>query len=277
MKKLLMIVMALAAGLSAWGDEAAFARFAVRGCGRWDGRAGIRLLRPAANGCEAGEEYGRCERGWRVPGYRYLRGAWYGDGADAGSGGSLGERACGGGAGRGDRGAEAITWACWCAGWWTNNVIDKAGRPTPQYAKLQTMNAELKRLGPAYMKYRSVETYFVGFPENSPRNPLQPCPKVAQLTAGGVKGLHAADGSALLVGVMEPRLASAKGARAFFVTAAGDPRDDKPGTVEICFVPAPKAKVSVQGGQGPIPVKRLEKGVYAFSLPSCAGAFVEIR
>ena len=174
-------------------------------------------------------------------------------------------------------GAEAITWACWCAGWWTNNVIDKAGNPTPQYAKLQTMNAELKRLGPAYMKYRSVATHFVGFPENSPRNPLQPCPKAAQLTTGGVTNLHAADGSPLLVGVMEPRAASAKGARAFFVTAAGDPRDDKPGTVEVCFVPAPKAKVSVQGGQGPIPVKRLEKGMYTFPLPTCAGALVEIK
>jgi hypothetical protein len=27
-------------------------------------------------------------------------------------------------------GAEAITWACWCKGWWTNNVLDAAGVQT---------------------------------------------------------------------------------------------------------------------------------------------------
>ena len=36
-------------------------------------------------------------------------------------------------------GAEAITWACWCKGWWANNVLDSAGRQTEQYGKLKPL------------------------------------------------------------------------------------------------------------------------------------------
>jgi hypothetical protein len=77
-----------------------------------------------------------------------------------------------------------ITWACWTAGWWTNNVLDAAGVPTAQYAKLKKVNAELKRLGPEYMKFRSTATHFVGFASGSPRNPKEPVPYPAALDAG---------------------------------------------------------------------------------------------
>ena len=42
-------------------------------------------------------------------------------------------------------GAEAISWACWMPGWWTNNVLTATGEKTAQYDRLKTVNAELRR------------------------------------------------------------------------------------------------------------------------------------
>ncbi len=171
-------------------------------------------------------------------------------------------------------GAEAITWACWSKGWWENNILDEKGNATGQYAKLRKINAELKRVGPAYMKYRSVATTFVGYPETSPRNPTQPFSRVSRLDAAGVRGLHAGTNAPLLVGEMVARTpGSAK--RALFVTAAWDPRDEQAPSVEKIFL---KAKaVKALGGEGPIPLTRMEKGFWSFPLASSAGALVEVE
>lgn len=40
-------------------------------------------------------------------------------------------------------GAMTVTWACYCAGWWHNNVLDSAGVRTEQYDKLKQVNTEL--------------------------------------------------------------------------------------------------------------------------------------
>ena len=37
-------------------------------------------------------------------------------------------------------GAENIIWACYTAGWWSNQVVDENGEKTQQYAKMQKIN-----------------------------------------------------------------------------------------------------------------------------------------
>ena len=59
-------------------------------------------------------------------------------------------------------GAVSLNWACWTAGWWHNEVLDKQGVKTEQYEKLKKVNAEVRRLEPLYMKYRNIRTVFVG-------------------------------------------------------------------------------------------------------------------
>ena len=167
-------------------------------------------------------------------------------------------------------GAEVITWACWCKGWWINNVLDADGVQTEQYAKLKKVNAELKRLGPEYMKFRSTATHFVGFPCESPRNPKEPVAFPAALDAGFFKGVRASNSASLLVGEMSARN-PACAARALFVTAADDPEDSKPASFELVFR-APGAKA--YGGDGPVPVKNLPDGSCSVPLRSCQGVLL---
>ncbi|MBR4172209.1 MAG: hypothetical protein IKR48_11215 [Kiritimatiellae bacterium] len=163
-------------------------------------------------------------------------------------------------------GAEAITWACWCKGWWTNNVLDAAGHQTEQYAKLRRVNAELKRFSPEYMKFRNVATHFVGFPETSPQNPKENFHRVGALNAAAFKNLHASNGARLLVGEMMPRDPTGK-AHAVFITAADDPADEHPATFDILF----QAKnVKSFGANGEVPVRK-QDGSFAVTISSCGG------
>ncbi|MDD4623118.1 MAG: hypothetical protein PHG71_07770, partial [Kiritimatiellae bacterium] len=155
-------------------------------------------------------------------------------------------------------------------GWWTNNVLDAAGQQTEQYAKLKKVNAELKRLGQEYMKFRSTDTHFVGFPQGSPRNPKEPVALPTALDAGFFKGVRASNGAPLLAGEMSAR-DPALSARALFVTAADDPEDVKPATFELVFR-APGAKA--YGGNGPIPVKELLDGSCSIPFRSCQGVLL---
>ena len=64
-------------------------------------------------------------------------------------------------------GAVSLNWACWTAGWWHNEVLDKEGKKTEQYEKLKTVNAEVRRLEGDYMAHRNVRTVFLGQPDEA--------------------------------------------------------------------------------------------------------------
>ena len=168
-------------------------------------------------------------------------------------------------------GAEAITWACWCKGWWANNVLDSAGRQTEQYGKLKRVNAELKCLGPHYMRFRNVATRFVGFAPDSPRRPLLPH-SAAPDDPGYVK---ASNGAPLVVGEMVAR-DPASGERAFFVTAADDPTDVQPTKFDIVFNVKAK-RVEAFGGSGAIPVTSRPDGSCSVPFASCQGVLIELH
>ncbi len=167
-------------------------------------------------------------------------------------------------------GAEAITWACWCKGWWVNNILDSDGKQTEQYEKLRRVNAELKAVGPEYMKFRNFATHFVGFTAQSPQRPGRNVRTVGSLESGPFKGLHAAEGGRLIVGEMKPRKASSR-KMAVFVTAADDPRDVNHSTVDVVF---PTKGVKAYGGHGEMPVRKLPDGTFAVALPSCEGVLL---
>ena len=169
-------------------------------------------------------------------------------------------------------GAEAITWGCWCKGWWTNNVIDVAGKQTEQYGKLKRVNAELKQIGPHYMRFKNIATRLVGFAPDSPWRPSLPCP-AGPADPGYVR---ASNGAPLIVGEMVSR-DIACGERALFVTAADDPADVHPAKFDIVFGARAK-RVEAFGGSGAIPVsRRRSDGFYVVPLASCQGVLIVLH
>ena len=167
-------------------------------------------------------------------------------------------------------GAEVITWAYWCKGWWTNNVLDADGKQTEQYEKLKLVNAELKAIGPRYMRFRNVATRLVGFAAGSPQRPSLPCPGAPD-DAGYVR---AANGAPLIVGEMAAR-DSASGERAFYVTAADDPGDAHNASFDLVFSFS-EAHVEAFGGKGSIPLKRLPDGSCSVPISSCGGVLLVV-
>ncbi len=161
-------------------------------------------------------------------------------------------------------GAEAISWACWMPGWWTNNVLTASGEKTAQYRRLKTVNAELHRLGPIYMRYRSAATHYVGFAATNGLEKLN-VPMPDSFGNGFFSEVATVEGSPLLVGEMVPR-GKDDGSRALLVVASGDPFDYAPATRTVVFrVPKWRAVVSF-GGSGPVALTREGEDMYSLKL-----------
>lgn len=168
-------------------------------------------------------------------------------------------------------GAENITWACYTAGWWKNQVVDENGEKTQQYEKLKKVNAELHSIGKEYMKYASRGTSFVGFGSSK------------DLEGTGEKSINEysdevftnlAAGCPLLVGEMTARDGSL--AKALFVCVADDPFDKAPKKHLLLFK-APGREVSVKSGDGYLPMRRDSEGWYECTVSSCQGILIEAK
>ena len=167
-------------------------------------------------------------------------------------------------------GATVITWGCWSNGWWENNVLDKDGRQTEQYAKLREANLGLKRIGQEYMRFKNVRTHFVGFGNGTRFAPGIPVDKVDAFDAGPFSGLRASNGAPILVGEMEPRRQGTWG-KALFVTAVDDPLDEHHEEFSLLF----KANgVKAFGANGPVEVLRAQDGFCAVPIESCGGVLL---
>lgn len=55
-------------------------------------------------------------------------------------------------------GAATVSWGCYSAGWWYNNVLDADGNKTEQYRKLKKINHKMKALAVEYIKYKWIAT-----------------------------------------------------------------------------------------------------------------------
>lgn len=128
-------------------------------------------------------------------------------------------------------GAVSITWACYTPGWWENNVIQPDGTKNVEYARLQKVNAEIRRLAVPFMRYRNTATHFVDFPATEKLDTIGV--KVLDSAAcGPFAGIELADSAPLLVGEMKARVGAGS---AIFVMAADDMYDVHPAAHVLCF------------------------------------------
>lgn len=167
-------------------------------------------------------------------------------------------------------GARTIIWACYCAGWWHNHVLDKQGNQTQQYEKLKKVNEQLHALGETYMKYRHTQTCFVGShaPEALEKTGLSALEK---LSVGPISGLHA-DGAALIVGIMRGK--DDPQGTALYVFAADDPKGACIKRHRVKFTC--KGQVRAAAGNGNVLLTNDGAGECAFDLETCQGVLLMI-
>ena len=131
-------------------------------------------------------------------------------------------------------GVEAITWACYTAGWWYNQVLDDKGEKTAQYEKLRKINSEIKTIAPLYTEYRVTDTHFIGFKgknESDIAGSSSIRPKDC-LSTGYIRDLKAEDDLGLIAGEM---VSKTDGSRALFIFAADDWKDEAPADRTVTF------------------------------------------
>ena len=170
-------------------------------------------------------------------------------------------------------GTENITWGCYTAGWWHNEVLDKEGNKTQQYDKLKKVNAEIRTIGEEYMKYRRVSTHFVGFLGHPDMEAVEQKP-VEALSTGIFLDVKAEGGQPLVVGEMVSR--GGDGSVALMICAADDPHETAPKEYAVTFR-APGRSIRVLGGEGYKTVESREDGVYAVSVKSNEGILITAR
>jgi hypothetical protein len=166
-------------------------------------------------------------------------------------------------------GVKNIIWGCYTKGWWNNQVLDEQGNKTQQYAKLQKVNFELKRIGGEYSKYRRTATHFLGFDEKDEDIADLKQTPISILNTGVFTEVRT-DGK-FVVGQM----VNAENEYALMVCAADDWSGENPKTNKLYFK-ANGRKVTVFGGRGEIPLEK-EKGYYVLSLSSCEGALITAK
>lgn len=165
-------------------------------------------------------------------------------------------------------GARSITWACYTAGWWENQVVDNNGEKTQQYDKLKKVNAELHLLGKQYMKHIRKSTTCVGF-EGTKVLEGSGEKSVKVYEDDVFSGLSA--GCPLIVGRMDAIDGPGK---ALFICVADDPFDKAPKQYKLRFK-APGKEVSVLGGDGYLPMSRNAEGWIECEISSNQGLLIE--
>ena len=165
-------------------------------------------------------------------------------------------------------GAENIIWACYTAGWWYQNVLDENGEKTEQYDKLKKINGEIRTMAEAYMRFRRVDTHFIGYMPEHPDMALQPRKPVDALSIGAFRDVHGENGEQLIAGQMVSR--AGDGTAALMLCGADDIYDASPKSYRILF--HTDRRVKAIGPAGEIPVQRMEDGSY--SIPFCSNTGV---
>ena len=162
-------------------------------------------------------------------------------------------------------GAKSINWACWTAGWWHNQVLDEAGRPTRQYAKMCVMNRELHALGDRYMRYQNRSAHFLGA---IPAERLAGVNQAAEeaLDAGAFRAVRG-DGN---LGAILGHMTDDAGRDALMVADASGRQE----AAFLCFRKAGEPPRALMNGL-PTPVLRLGEDAYRVRLEPCAGLLIE--
>ncbi len=166
-------------------------------------------------------------------------------------------------------GATVINWACYTGGWWFNNILDTNGNKTEQYDKLKNINAELHRFGDVYMKYKTVDTYLMGFECEKWAADFPNVRSVSDLNLGFVRELKA-NGAQLVIGRMTMKDDNRK--NALLICNASDTCDECGSLANITFKSYGR-KIDVFSAAEPISLSS-DGDSYSISLPSNRGIIV---
>ncbi|MBQ7721016.1 MAG: hypothetical protein IJT56_10575 [Clostridia bacterium] len=167
-------------------------------------------------------------------------------------------------------GAVSLNWACWTAGWWHNEVLDKDGNKTEQYEKLKKVNSELRTLEPYYMAYKNVSFAFAGSKSDAAVE-SSGVPFLPSWSNEIFSGVTPGDGENICVGFMRKR--EGKG-YALMISDVTNPACVDDGSVRtVRFQADPKYKISVVNSDTQYGLK-YENGVYTVTLDNCGGAMI---
>jgi len=170
-------------------------------------------------------------------------------------------------------GVETIIWACYTAGWWQQNILDKDGNKTAQYDKMKQVNKEIHTIGEEYMKYRNVDTHLVGF-AGKPDAVGVKQETIDSLDTGVFYDVKADNGASLVVGQMVSR--ADDDSYALMICCADDSHDYSPENYNITFRTHGRAITAI-GGEGKIPVTKLEDGSYSIPVRSGMGLLITAK
>ncbi len=171
-------------------------------------------------------------------------------------------------------GAQNIIWACYTAGWWHNQVLDKSGNKTEQYDKLKKVNEEIRSIADEYIKYENVSTHFVGFRDNK-RDLPSSITSVDALTVGSFKNVRTENQGALVAGYMKGR--NGADGEALMVCAGDDYMDINPNNYNITFDVENNKRVELYSPSGKCTLKKLSDNSYSVNITSNDGVFITIK
>jgi hypothetical protein len=164
-------------------------------------------------------------------------------------------------------GAVSINWACWTAGWWHNQVLDKEGEKTEQYDKLKTVNMEIRKLEPVYMAYKNISAHFAGKTTDAVAGSGVLCvPVWANEIFANVKP---SDGETLAVGYMNKR--EGRGHALFLADVTDRNGGDKNRSVSFMVNPGYKVKAYHSGEEFEL---KYENGVYETEITPCGAVMI---
>ena len=170
-------------------------------------------------------------------------------------------------------GAENISWGCYTAGWFHNQVLDEDDEKTEQYDKLKTVNREIHTIAEVYFDYRRTATHFVGFAGSEWLEGVKQETKET-LNTGVFLDVHAKENTPLVIDQMVSK--NSDGSYGLMVAAADDHYDNDEKDVTVVFK-ANGRRISAVGGNGYIPVSKNEDGYYEIKIRSNAGVFITAR
>ena len=153
--------------------------------------------------------------------------------------------------------------------WWESWIFDLEGNKTEQYDVLKQVHKEVHTIAQEYMKYRNVSSHFVGF-EQYPDLKMVKQNNETSLNTGVFFDVKSDNGSPLVIGQM---VSDKDNAQALMVFAADDPIDRENRSYNITFRAGKKA-ISAIGGEGWIPVTKLEDGSYSVPISSNQGILI---
>jgi len=171
-------------------------------------------------------------------------------------------------------GAENLIWGCYTGGWWHNNVLDTNGNNNPEYDILQKVNHEIRGMADEYMKYRRVDTHFVGFENMTDDLAKVDIHPVKSLDLGCFMDVHAEDSQSILVGQMVSRKNTDE--QALLIAACDDVYDEHHQTYQITFR-ADNRAVRLYNGRKPVDLICNKDGTFSFEISSCDGVLITAK